>query len=95
MGTARPRPPSDSGSSSSADGASTTATPLTLKEVPDGDPTDIVQGELGARDKPLGPAGAEGEAGEAARPLSRGRRVWNATRRVLGLLIDQWVRPSL
>ncbi|GAA5857328.1 hypothetical protein JCM9279_000298 [Rhodotorula babjevae] len=88
MAAARPRPPSDSGSTSSVDGA--TAAPLTLKEVPDGDPTDIVRGELGARDKPLGPAGAEGDAGEPTRPLSRGRRVWNATRRVLGLLIDQW-----
>ncbi|GAA5899134.1 hypothetical protein JCM8208_003012 [Rhodotorula glutinis] len=91
MAVARPRPSSDSTASSSAgDGTIETTEPLTLKEVPDGDPTDIVRGEQGARDEPLGPAAADGDRGDEARPASRGRRAWTSTKRVLGLLIDQW-----
>ncbi|GAA5931466.1 hypothetical protein JCM3775_006862 [Rhodotorula graminis] len=88
MAVAPSRPSSDSTAtrtSSAGDGATAVPEPLTLK-----DPTDIVRGELGARDKPLEPGVADGDAGEEARHASRGRRVWNATKRVLGLLVDQW-----
>lgn len=92
---AAPQSPSGDSTSeatSTLDRAITPTDPLTVKEVPDGDPIDLVRGEQGARDKPVQPPARE-EAQEDARPLTQGQRAWKATKRVLGLLLDQWVRP--
>ncbi|GAA5820933.1 hypothetical protein JCM3770_002635 [Rhodotorula araucariae] len=59
--------------------------PPTVTEVPDGDPMDIVKGVLGARDRPL-----RHDLEQEPPPLSRLQRVWQALKRVLDLLIDQW-----